>query len=161
MKLFNLVLFFILATQAVSISAQNLMEERIRRVSTKKKSIYLDRGIFHNGGPKNSSSLKSLRHHYSKKLGYERLVFDMGSKNPPRFYGHISMSEKKLYIDFFKTELSKKFASFGESEYVDSVNFFPIQKGTLSVEIIFKKKVGVDLFFLKSPGRFVIDIKKQ
>ena len=141
------------------IFAQNLLDERIRRLSSTKKSIFLERGIFHNGGPKSPTKLKAIRHNYSRANGYERVVFDFSTALIPRIYGYISMSERKLYIDFFKTSVPPSLASFGNSKFVESVNFFPIQKDTLSVEVNFKKKVSIDVFFLKSPGRFVVDIK--
>lgn len=151
------IIFFLTVSQVFS---QNLLDERIRRLSSTKKSIFLDRGIFHNGGPKKATKLKAIRHNYSKSNGYERVVFDFSTSSIPRIYGYISMSERKLYIDFFKTAVPASLASFGNSKFVESINFFPIQKDTLSAEVLFKKKVSVDVFYLKSPGRFVIDIKK-
>ena len=52
-------------------------------------------------------------------------------------------------------------SSFGNSRYVKSINFFPIQADTLSVEIIFKNDVSLDVFSLGSPARLVIDLKKS
>lgn len=141
------------------VQAQNLLDERIRRVSPRKRSIYLDSGIFHNGGPKRNSKLKAIRHNFSSKRGYERLVFDFTSAELPRIYGFISSSEKKLYLDLFETDLPEALSSFGDSKYVESVNFFPIQKDTLSVEVLFKKNITLDVFYLSNPGRLVIDIK--
>jgi hypothetical protein len=65
-----------------------------------------------------------------------------------------------MYLDIFDTKLSDTVRSMGTSEYVESVNFFPISKDLLSVELSFKGKVSVDLFYLEKPGRFVVDIKK-
>lgn len=140
-------------------SAQNLVEERIRRVSDRKKSVFLNRGIFHNGGPKVPSSLKAVRHSYNPKLGYERLVLDFETAQVPRVYGHIATGEKKLYMDLFDTQITGAIGSFGNSKYVETINFFPISHDTLSVEIHFKQSVSVDIFYLDSPGRFVIDVK--
>ncbi len=141
------------------IFGQGLLDERIRQISNKKRSVYLDRGIFHNGGPKHSATLKAVRHSYTKKLGYERVVFDFNTKETPRIYGNINGLQKKLYLDFFKTTVGNNIASFGKSIYVDSLNFFPIDKDSLSVELVFKKKVSVDIFSLENPGRLVIDVK--
>ena len=140
-------------------SAQNLVEERIRRISDRKKSVFLNRGIFHNGGPKVASSLKAVRHSYNPKLGYERLVMDFETAQVPRVYGHIATGEKKLYLDLFDTQIKGAIGSFGNSKYVETINFFPISQDTLSVEIHFKQSVSVDIFYLDSPGRFVIDVK--
>ncbi len=142
-----------------SLFAQNLQSERIRRLSSRKRSIYLDSGIFHNGGPKRTSKIKAIRHNYSKRLGYERVVMDFTTKNLPRIYGYISPGEKKLYLDLFQTEIPSHLDSFGKSKFVEKVNFFPIQKDTLSVEVVFKKNVTLDIFYLTGPGRLVVDIK--
>ena len=139
--------------------AQNLLDERIRRLPARKKSIYLESGIFHNGGLKHKSSLKSVRHHYSTQNGYERVVFDFATKKVPRVYGYISTNDRKLYLDLFDTQLLSNFGSFGKNKFVKSVNFFPIQKDSLSVEIVFKKNVSLDVFYLESPGRLVVDIR--
>ena len=149
----------LIALFANSAFSQNLLDERIRRVSSRKRSIYLESGIFHNGGPKRSSKLKAIRHSYSGKKGYERLVFDFTTENLPRIYGYISGNNKKLYLDLFTTDLPDALNSFGNSRHVKSVNFFPIQNDTLSVEVLFKKNVTLDVFYLKNPGRLVVDIK--
>lgn len=139
--------------------AQNLVEERIRRLDGRKKSVFLNRGIFHNGGPKVPSALKAVRHSFNPKLGYERLVMDFETVQVPRVYGHIATGEKRLYMDLFDTQIKGAVGSFGNSKYVESINFFPISEDTLSVEIHFKQSVSVDIFYLESPGRFVIDVK--
>ncbi len=139
--------------------AQSLLDETIRRISSRKKSVFLEKGVFHNGGPKLKTSLKAIRHRYNRKNGYERLVMDFVGSKIPRVYGYISSKEKKLYIDLFDTSLPKSFDSFGDSKFVESINFFPIHEGTLSIEVNFKKKVSLDIFYLKNPGRFVLDIK--
>lgn len=139
--------------------SQNLLEERIRRLPGRKRSIYLESGIFHNGGLKQRSELKAIRHHYSKKNGYERVVFDFETKKIPRVYGYISSSDQKLYLDLFDTKLKPTFDSFGKNKFVKSVNFFPIQNDSLSVELVFKKNVSLDVFYLESPGRLVVDIR--
>lgn len=165
MKAFNknsLITFtfiFISIFLSFSASSQNLLDERIRRVSSHKRSIYLDSGIFHNGGPKRNSKLKAIRHNFSKKVGYERLVFDFTTDKLPRIYGYIDGKNKKLYLDLFTTDLPDALNSFGDSRFVNSVNFFPIQNDTLSVEVLFKKNVTLDVFFLEGPGRLVVDIK--
>jgi len=129
-------------------------------MSSRKRSIYLESGIFHNGSESLKSEIKSVRHNYSTKLGYERLVFDFETAKVPRIYGYISAGEKKMYIDFFDTKLSSDIGSFGQSQYIKAINFFPINEDSLSVEVLFKDKVTLDIFHLSSPGRFVVDIKE-
>lgn len=149
----------ILSTLTAQAFGQDLLGERIRRITSRKKSIYLDKGIFHNGGPSVPSKLKAVRHNYNKTLGYERIVFDFGSKKIPKIYGHINSKNKNLYVDLFDTKILKGINSFGKTNFVDSINFFPISRETLSVELKFKEKVSVDIFYLDNPGRLVIDIK--
>lgn len=150
-----LVLIFV----SQSVMAQDLMAERIRRVPAKKRSIYFDSGIFHNGGPKISSTIKAVRHSYSESRGFERVVIDFETKEIPRIYGYISNQHKKVYLDVFNTKLTKNVGSFGKSKFVNNVDFYPIEDDSLSMEIKFKKNVNVDVFYLKGPGRLVIDIK--
>lgn len=157
MRSASILLFCLFLAQPVV--AQNLLEERIRKVTTRKRSVFLDSGIFHNGTAKVKSQLKAIRHSFSKSQGYERLVFDFVSDEVPRIYGHIAGKEKKIYIDFFNTKMIDNVGSFGNSKFVESINFFPLSRDSLSVEVQFKKSVTVDLFYLKSPGRFVVDIK--
>lgn len=140
--------------------SQNLFEERIRKVTDQKTSIFLDKGIFHTGSGKTKSTLKSIRQHYRKKTKTERVVLDFKTNNIPRIYGHVSKGERKMYIDMFDTSLEKDFATFGESKLVKSIDFFPIHNRMLSAEIIFHKDVLVDIFYLENPGRFVIDAKR-
>lgn len=152
--------FLIFFSLSESLQAQDLLGERIRRITSRKKSIYLDRGIFHNGGPSVHSTLKSVRHNYNKSKGYERIVFDFKTKKIPKVYGHINSKNKNLYVDLFDTKIQKGVHSFGKTQFVDSMIFFPISRETLSVELKFKEKVSVDIFYLSNPGRLVIDIKR-
>jgi len=149
----------VLSILSTSLFAQDLLGERIRRITSRKKSIYLDRGIFHNGGPKVHSILKAVRHNYNQAKGFERIVFDFKTKKIPKVYGYINSANKNLYVDLFDTRVVKGINSFGKTQYVKTINFFPISKDSLSVELKFKEKVSVDIFYLDNPGRLVIDIK--
>lgn len=140
-------------------NGQNLQNERIRKITDQKLNVFLRKGIFHHSSRKVSTELKAVRHRFSKNSGYERIVFDFISKDAPKVYGHISGGDKKLYMDIFDTELGKGVESFGNSKYVKSINFFPIDNESLSVEIDFKENVAVDIFYLENPGRFVLDLK--
>lgn len=142
-----------------SLLAQNLMTERIRKITPRKKSVYFSKGIFHNGGVKGPAILKAVRHSYTERTGYERIVFDFDSKEVPQIYGNISSKENKLYLDFFKSSLGKGIGSFGSSKFVKNIHFFNISKESLSVELIFKESINMDIFYLKAPGRLVVDIK--
>ena len=139
--------------------SQNLVEERIRKIPDRKKSVYLDGGVFHNGMVKVKSKLIGIRHSYKRGAKTERIVFDFSSAKVPRIYGYFSKKKKMLTIDFMGTQVQDGLGSFGSSSFVKDVNFFPVTVETLSTEIHFKDYVSVDLFYLESPGRFVIDLK--
>ena len=138
---------------------QDLLSERIRKLTGRKKSIYFDKGIFHNGNNSGMSKLMKIRHNYSKTNGYERIVLDFSTKSVPRIYGHISSSERKIYVDLFNTTIVKSLDSFGNSKFVESINFFPIDKDKVSLELQTKLKVNAEVFYLESPGRLIIDIR--
>lgn len=158
MKMKSLI-FFSFLFMSHNLFSQDLLGERIRKVEGRKRSIFLDRGIFHNGNPSGRSKIKAVRHFYSEKNGFERIVIDFTTKTVPRIYGHIASQEKKIYMDLFKTEISSGLKSFGVSRFVQDLDFFPIGNDSLSLEISLKDKVSADVFYLENPGRFVIDIK--
>lgn len=143
-----------------SVCAQDLMKERIRKIGGKKRSVYFDEGVFHNGGPGAAGNLKGVRHSFSSASGFERIVFDFKEEQIPRVHGFLNKQKKKLYLDFYATELEKTIGSFGKSHFVERVDFFPITKEMLSLEIVFKENVLVDIFSLSKSGRLVIDVKK-
>lgn len=138
---------------------QDLLKERIRKLSSNKTSIYVEKGIFHNGGVKTTSALKSLRQSYNPKQGFERIVLDFSTNEVPKIYGHISSEEKKLYIDLFETSLAKDFKTVNATKHIEKINFFPIESNHLSLDLRLKNKVIADIFFLENPGRLVIDLK--
>jgi hypothetical protein len=157
---FSFTFLFVLSFLYLSnLSAQDLMKERIRKLSSNKTSIYVEKGIFHNGGVKQESTLKSIRQSFNPKQGFERIVIDFSSNQIPKVYGHINSLEKKLYIDFFDTTLAKELQTIGSTRFVEKVNFFPIESNHLSMEMDLKAKVNADIFYLENPGRLVIDFK--
>lgn len=140
--------------------AQNLKKERIWKISSKKRSIFFDKGIFHSPLNAKKQSLSGLRNSYVKSRGYERIVFDFSSSTPPRVYGHISKKESKIYLDFFNTSLSKNVKNLQNIKYIKSVDFFNLDENTVSVEVYFQKGSSFDIFYLEDPARLVIDVKK-
>lgn len=154
-------LIVVLLTSSFCLNAQDLLNTRIRMISGRKKAVYFEQGVFHNDGNKREvTSLSKIRQSFVKSRGYERIVFDFNQKAPPAIYGSISGKEKKIYLDFFNTEVSKNIVSLGSSKYISDVNFYPIDKNTLSVELVFKTTIVADIFYLSNPGRLVIDVKK-
>jgi hypothetical protein len=155
-------LFFLVLIHSILLTkvvAQDLLKERIRKLSSNKTSIYIEKGIFHNGGVKQEAILKSIRQSFNPKLGYERIVIDFNSNQIPKVYGHISSEDKKLYIDLFDTNLAKDFQTIGSKHFVEKINFFPIESNYLSMEMNLKTKVTADIFYLENPARLVIDFK--
>ena len=152
--------YLILFLCLINIShAQDLTNERIRKISGTKKSVYFKRGVFLSSVKKTESKLKAIRHGYKSSNGYERLVFDFETTKAPKVYGYKSENEKKIFIDFFNTSLAKQVQSFGNSKLVDKVEFYPVGDETLSTEVSLKENYSIDVFFLQNPGRVVIDIK--
>jgi hypothetical protein len=142
-----------------TVFGQDLFKERIRKLSSNKTSIYVEKGIFHNGGVKLASSLKSLRQSFNPKQGFERIVMDFSTNQVPKIYGNISSEDKKLYLDIFDTTLAKDFKSVSNTRYIEKINFFPIESNHLSLDMKLKGKVIADIFYLENPGRLVIDLK--
>ena len=157
----NRIIFLLISTLVFSqqVFGQDLLKERIRKLSSNKTSIYIEKGIFHNGGVKLNSSLVSIRQSFNAKQGFERLVFDFSSNQVPKIYGHMNSDDRKLYIDLFETTLSKEFKAVATTRYVDKVNFYPIESNHISIDLRLKSKVIADIFFLENPGRLVIDLK--
>lgn len=158
-SVYLMVLNLIFLTLAPSLSiAQDLNKERIRKLLSSKASIYLERGIFHNGPIKNEAKLVSIRRSFAQKQGVERVVFDFAGP-VPKIYGHFNSQDKRLYIDFFNTNISNEIKPSVDARFVEKINFFPIDKEVLSTELILKGKVGLDIFYLENPGRLVVDLK--
>jgi hypothetical protein len=73
---------------------------------------------------------------------------------------YLVSGEKNLYRLLSTQSWIPKLQSSGVSTFVENLNFFPITEESLSVELNLKENATVDIFYLESPGRFVIDIKK-
>lgn len=157
----KLSLLFLILMQIVvpALSAQDLMKERIRKLSSNKTSIYIEKGIFHNGGVKQEAILKSIRQSFNPKQGFERIVIDFNSNQIPKVYGHISSLDKRLYIDLFDSTIAPDLQTIASTRYIEKINFFPIESNHLSMEIKLKTKATADIFYLENPGRLVIDLK--
>ncbi len=153
-------IFILLIFLSFGLFAQSLFEQQIRKILATKKSIYYSNGIFQKWGPSVPSNLKSMRHSFVKENGYERLVFDFSTTEIPKVYAHLSEANNKIYIDFFDSKILNEVGSLGNSEYVKGINFFPVDQDSLSVEILLKKKMSAEFFFLSNPGRLVIDLKE-
>lgn len=153
-------IIFLLILQSTQLFAQDLTKQRIWKISSKKRAVFLDKGVFYSKSDSSNQELKGIRNSYVASRGYERVVFDFSSNTPPRVYGHIASSENKVYIDLHKTSLNKAIQAVKNVKFVKSVDFFNLDKDNLSVELSFNEKVSFDIFHLENPGRLVIDVKK-
>lgn len=154
-----LILSLLIFCLTTTVYGQDLLKERIRKLSSNKTSIYIEKGIFHNGGVKLQSSLKSLRQSYNPKQGFERIVIDFSTNTVPKVYGHMSSDDRKLYLDIFDTTLARDLKTVDSTRFVEKINFFPIESNHISLDMKLKSKVIADVFFLENPGRLVIDLK--
>ena len=151
---------FILLNLGQSVHAQDLLKERIWKLADKKRSIYFDKGIFHFDSKASTQVLNSMRNSYIPGRGYERIVFDFSSNSAPRVYGHIATKENKLYMDFFNVTMSKPMDAINNARFIEKIDFFNIDKGNVSLEMLVTKGVSFDIFYLENPGRVIVDIKK-
>ena len=140
--------------------AQDLLQERIWKISSKKRSIFFDKGVFHSEQNLDKQQLKGIRNSFVSSRGYERIVFDFTTNKPPKVYGKISSTENKVYVDFFNTTLATQKEKLRNIKYLKNIDFFTLDDDQLTVELSFTQKVSFDIFYLENPGRLVIDVKK-
>ncbi len=149
----------VLALLSVTVLAQNLMEERIWKLSSRKKSIFLDSGVFHlNSGSKNSQ-ITAVRSSSVPGRGYERVVIDFNTPSIPKIYGHISSQNQKVSIDLFDTSIATAQPQLKDSRFVKNIDFINVDGKSLTMDISLKSKASFDVFYLPDPGRLVIDIR--
>lgn len=141
-----------------SVLAQNLMEERIWKVAPRKKSIFLDSGVFHMNSELKSAAITGVRNSAVNGRGYERVVIDFNTPAVPKLYGHIT-ANKKLSIDFFDTAIQTSQPNMKNSKFVKAVDFITVDGKTITMEMSLKGKSSFDIFYLENPGRLVIDIR--
>ena len=86
-----------------NLQAQDLLKERIRKLSGNKTSVYIDKGIFHNGASKQEATMKSIRQSFNPKLGYERIVIDFNERTIALY--HEMYYEEAENVDLEKYQL--------------------------------------------------------
>lgn len=153
----SMILCFLLLSGVVL--AQNLMEERIWKLSSRKKSIFLDSGVFHLAQGSSGSQVTGVRSSAVPGRGYERVVIDFNTPSIPRIYGHISSQNQKLSIDLFDTSVATTQPQLKNSKFVKNIDFISVDGKTLTMDISMKSKASFDVFYLPDPGRLVIDIR--
>jgi hypothetical protein len=142
-----------------SVFGQNLMEERIWKIAARKKSIFLDAGVFHHGSDTQGASITGVRSSAVDGRGYERVVIDFSTPSVPKLYGHISSTDKKISVDFFNTTVSSTQPQLKQSKHIKNIDFVSVDGKTATMEINLKGKASFDVFYLESPGRLVFDIR--
>lgn len=154
---FSIIIAFVLVSGAVL--AQNLMEERIWKLSSRKKSIFLDSGVFHYNTGSQNSQVTGVRSSAVQGRGYERVVIDFNTPSIPKVYGHISPQSQKVSIDLFDTSVATAQPQLKNSKFVKNIDFISVDGKTLTMDINMKSKASYDVFYLPDPGRLVIDIR--
>lgn len=154
MRFVTLLLLFI----SVDSIAQNLMEERIWKVSPRKKSIFLDSGVFHHNANLENATITGVRSSAVAERGYERVVIDFNTPSIPKLYGHITPG-KNIRVDFFTTSISPGQQQLKNSKNVKSIDFISVDGKSVSMDLTLKGKSSFDVFYLENPGRLVIDIR--
>ena len=151
-------LFLLCLLVVTPLLAQNLMEERIWKVSPRKKSIFLDSGVFHMNSALKDASISAVRNSAVSGRGYERVVIDFNTPSVPKIYGHIT-ENKKISIDFFDTSMVTAQPQMKNSKFVKAIDFISVDGKTMTMEMTLKGKSSFDIFYLENPGRLVIDIR--
>ncbi len=151
----SFLLFILFSTPVI---AQNLMEERIWKVSPRKKSIFLDSGVFHHQSQV-KSSITSVRGSSTPGAGFERVVIDFNTPTIPKIYGNISPASKKITVDFFDAGVGTSQPVLKNSKFVKSIDFINVDGKSVTMDLSIKSKASFDVFYLENPGRLVIDIR--
>jgi hypothetical protein len=154
----RLLLIFLISFS--SFASINFSSQRIWKISDKKRNIYLDKGIIYLNSKAEKVSLKSIRSRFNSSKGYERIVLDFDTNNPPRIYGLISQGKKKLFIDLFNTTIGTSDRMIKKTKFVSSIDVYQLDTNKLSLELNLRKSYNFDVFYLSNPSRLVIDIKK-
>ena len=152
-------LLFITVFLTLPVLAQNLMEERIWKVAPRKKSIFLDSGVFHHNSNLKNAGISGVRSSSGQAQGYERVVIDFNTASIPKIYGHISSKGEKISVDFFDSNLATNQPLLKNSKNVKSIDFINVDGKSITMELTMKSKTSFDIFYLENPGRLVIDIR--
>ncbi|MBA2403941.1 MAG: hypothetical protein H0V66_04150 [Bdellovibrionales bacterium] len=152
-------LLFITLLMSLPVLAQNLMEERIWKVAPRKKSIFLDSGVFHHNSDLRNAAITSVRSSATPGQGYERVVIDFNSASIPKIYGHISPKDQKITVDFFGASIGTSQPQLKSSKNVKTIDFINVDGKSITMDLSMKGKASFDIFYLENPGRLVIDIR--
>lgn len=152
-------LLFLTLLVSFPVLAQNLMEERIWKVSARKKSIFLDSGVFHHNSSLKNSGITAIRSSSTTGQGYERVVVDFNTPSIPKIYGNISAKDQKITVDFFDAVITTAQPQLKSSKNVKAIDFINVDGKSITMDLSMKGKASFDIFYLENPGRLVIDIR--
>ncbi len=152
-------LLFITLLMSLPVLAQNLMEERIWKVAPRKKSIFLDSGVFHHNSDLKNAGITAVRSSSAPGQGYERVVIDFNTPSIPKIYGHISPKDQKITVDFFESTIVTTQPQLKSSKNVKTIDFLNVDGKSITMDLSMKSKASFDIFYLENPGRLVIDIR--
>ncbi|MCB9094585.1 MAG: hypothetical protein H6621_05900 [Halobacteriovoraceae bacterium] len=158
MRLFSIVVFLLVSSLS-ALANNKPFDERIMTLQGRKSSIYTDRGIFYYKSSLTGAQIKSVRSFFSPKKGFERIVIDFTTPLISSIYGYISTNKKKLYLDILDTKVSHISKSIS-GKYLSSLNVYELDASNVNLEFNFKNTYSFDIFYLESPGRIVIDVKR-
>ncbi len=153
-------LFLAFLISSFNVYGNSLLEQRTLKLSSKKASVYSDSGVFFWKSTMKNTKVKSIRSFFSKKKGYERYVVDFSTPNIPSIYGHIDEKTGKLFLDLIDASPDKSMNPGVSGKFLKSIDIFSLDKSNTSLELSFNEKYGFDIFYLNSPGRLVIDVRK-
>ena len=141
---------------------------------TNKRDNYLTHGVFTGGKAGLGSSLLAVRHQFSKKTNFERVVVELGDKNANPagenmgfFQASLDPVQKRLVLNISQLRLSKVSELqvrqlFKRSPYVQSVDFTLDPEDKMATMVLnMKKPVQLEVFHKMQdgkPAQIVMDI---
>jgi uncharacterized protein (UPF0335 family) len=141
--------------------SQDLKKENSWSISENKKNVYFDQGIFKFAQDNKAVvTVQKIRTHYNDKTKEERIVLDLDSSFMPSVYGYISKDKNKLNIDLMQGKKEEKAWQNVAGKYLESIDIYQISPNLISFELKFKSTYTFEIFYLSSPTRLVIDVKK-
>lgn len=136
-------------------------KQRILELLGKKTSVYNNSGIFfHKSDIEGDVKVEKIRSFYSSKRGFERVVVEFNTKKLPGIYGHIHEGGNKVYLDALGTKPNSGINQNVTGKYLKSIDIFALDKSNTTLELNFSGNYNFNIFYLNSPGRLVIDVRK-
>lgn len=148
----------------LSTSQAAIAKTPMYRAEPKKTQVYVREGVIEGGeGPAVGGYVSNIRR--SKNPGYERIVLDVDGTAIPAFHAALEPDQKRIVFTLngktkpaFSPDAVKK--AFSKSALVRSIDLYPkIDEESWSFTLRLKEGFPIEIFYLSSPNRIVIDIK--